>query len=115
MVRYTMLLALATVLCALSGCAKPAYLVTPTNEETVRDKLDAEWFTRKIFDSNGLAAVELTYCPIQPKTQMVCRTGIVWLRDNSFFMDLEPQAAQTSSQATQPPPPPPPPAPPPLK
>jgi hypothetical protein len=90
------------------GCAKPAYVVAPTHEETLREKLDAEWFTRKIYDGNGLAAVELTYCPIQPKTRVVCRTGIVWIRDNSFFMDLEPQAAQTPSEPSMTPPPAPP-------
>lgn len=95
--RFTALLLLSASV-SLAACAESAYIVMPTNEETVREKLDAEWFTRKIYDGNGLAAVELTYCPIQPKTQMVCRTGIVWMRDNSFFMDLEPQTAQTPSE-----------------
>jgi hypothetical protein len=74
----------------ISGCAKPSYLVAPANSETVRKKLDAEWFTRDIYDGTGLAAVELTYCPIQPNTQMVCRTGVVWVRDTSALIDEEP-------------------------
>lgn len=108
MKRFAMLVLLAA--CGVSGCAKPAYVLTATNQETARAKLDAEWFTRKIYDGNGLAAVELTYCPIQPKIQTVCRTGIVWMRDDSFLMDLEPQASQTPSEPTMTPP-----APPPLK
>jgi hypothetical protein len=86
----------------VSGCAKPAYVLDPTHEETARAKLDAQWFTRDIYDGNGLAAVELTYCPLQPNVATVCRTGIVWRRDDSFFMDLEPAAAAPQPAAALP-------------
>ena len=94
MKRFAWLVLVSSGLGLIVGCAKPSYVVAAANnDEVVRKKLDAEWFTRDIYDSTGLAAVELTYCPIQPNTQTVCRTGLVWVRDSSLLIEEEPSAA----------------------
>jgi len=76
----------------LSGCSNPPYVIAPLHEETRRDRLDAQWFTREISDGNGLQAVELVYCPLEPNMSLVCRTAIVWRRDQSALVDTEPTA-----------------------
>jgi predicted small lipoprotein YifL len=86
---FTSLLLIGT-LATLSGCPKPAYVVAPSHEETRRDRLDAEWFTREISDGAGLQAIELVYCPIQPSTPTVCRTAVVWRRDQSALTETAP-------------------------
>ncbi len=85
-------LLLAASVCSLAGCSNPPYVVDPLHEETRRDHLDAQWFLRKISDGSGLQAVELTYCPIEPNTLPVCRTAIVWRRNQSALVDTEPTA-----------------------
>ncbi len=86
--------------CSLLGaCANPPYAVTPLFEETRRGKLDAEWFTRQISDGTGLQAVELTYCPIEPNQGVVCRTAVVWRRNQSALTDVEPTSAAPAPAA----------------
>jgi hypothetical protein len=105
-------LLLACALSALAGCSNPPYVVDPLHEETRRDHLDAQWFLRKISDGSGLQAVELTYCPIEPNTVPVCRTAIVWRKNQSALIDVEPTAlVPVPSPGGSPAPAPPPPAP----
>ena len=82
----------------LAGCANPPYVVEPLHEETRRDRLDANWFLRKISDASGLAAVELTYCPIEPNTATVCRTAVVWRRNQSALTDTEPSGSAAAAK-----------------
>jgi hypothetical protein len=103
---FALLLAVGSGLGACAG--RPSYVLDPTHDETVKNKLDAQWFTRDIFDGKGLAAVELTYCPLQPNTATVCRTAIVWRRGSSLIMDLDPKSEAQPTAAAPPPPAPPP-------
>lgn len=80
------LLGLACVtLVGASACGAGAkYKMDDHHHDTVQDKLDAQWFTRDIFSKSGkLQAVELVYCPMRPDQQTVCRTAIVWRRNES--------------------------------
>jgi hypothetical protein len=94
--RLLLTLSLCAACSLLAGCTNPPYAVTPLFEETRRGKLDAEWFTREISDGSGLQAVELTYCPIEPNQSVVCRTAIVWRRNQSALIDVEPNPAATA-------------------
>ena len=75
-----------------AGCvARSAYVVSHVDSETLSEKIDAEWFTREIFESggtsSGLRAIELTYCPIIPNQPTVCRTAVVWQANHSALLD----------------------------
>lgn len=95
--KYLLFLAFVLGSVGLGACStRSSYVLDASHEETIANKLDAEWFTRDIYDGSGRAAVELVYCPIQPSTPTVCRTDIVWRRGQSKIMDMEPNAAPAS-------------------
>lgn len=77
------------VACFLSlfamGCGRHqrVYTVYTEHHETVRGRLDAQWFRREIHDAEGVSAVELVYCPIVPNAVVGCRTAVVWGRGQS--------------------------------
>jgi hypothetical protein len=93
---------------AIGGCVKQsAYSVQPNSDETLRERLDAQWFTRVINDAERVKAVELVYCPIQPQTPTVCRTAVVWVNGRSLLLSEAPtQQPPPMQQGTMPPPPP---------
>jgi hypothetical protein len=68
-----------------AGCTRPqrVYTVYAEHHETVPGRLDAQRFRREIYDTEGVRAVELVYCPIVPNAVAVCRTAIVWARGQS--------------------------------
>lgn len=68
-----------------AGCGRPqrVYTVYAEHHETVRGRLDAQWFRREIYDTEGIRAVELVYCPIVPNVVAGCRTAVVWGRGQS--------------------------------
>jgi hypothetical protein len=72
-----------------SACRGAAsYQVVDLHHETVREKLDAQWFQREVYDKKGkLEAVELVYCPMRPGQPTVCRTAVVWRRNESALMN----------------------------
>jgi hypothetical protein len=79
---------LACVAFGSSGCAThDGYGVEWLYSEHIRDRIDADWFTREIRDANGVVAVELMYCPMVPGQAVVCRTSIVWQRNARALMD----------------------------
>lgn len=79
---FAFVAAAALLAFGVSGCAQgPGYVVHATSREAVPEKLDAHWFTRDIFDGQGLKYVELTYCPVQAgEVAPVCRTSVIWTR-----------------------------------
>jgi hypothetical protein len=74
---------------SMCGCQKPnIYTVRSITYETISGRLDAQWFERDISGTNGArSAVELVYCPIVPSGPMVCRTAVVWRKDQTALMD----------------------------
>jgi hypothetical protein len=89
MKRASLLAIAVLALLAASACRGTAsYEVVALHHETVRNKLDAQWFQREVYDKRGkLAAVELVYCPMRPEQRTVCRTAVVWRRNESALMD----------------------------
>lgn len=87
MKRLALAPVLALAVLGATGCTpRSTYRVHAVSREAVSDKLDGTWFEREVFDKEGLAAVELTYCPVVPKADVVCRTAIVWKRDRSELL-----------------------------
>lgn len=73
---------------ASMGCARSTYVVTPLLHESVKGRIDGQWFERAIWGKNGeLVAVELVYCPTVPNHPTVCRTGVVWEKDHSKLIE----------------------------
>lgn len=103
MIRIDSRWLMAPLVLVLAACAKPSYVVAPAHQETERKKIDAEWFTRDVYDGSGLAAVELVYCPLQPEVELVCRTAVVWQRDRSMLLEHSSGAASPApAQAATP-------------
>lgn len=80
-----MIAAVGLVSLTAVGCGRPqrVYTVYAEHHETVRGRLDAQWFRREVYDDEGVSAVELVYCPIVPNTVVGCRTAVVWARGHS--------------------------------
>ena len=76
-------------LVGLTACKGTAsYNVVALHHDTVREKLDAQWFQRDIYNKQGkLEAVELIYCPMRPGEPTVCRTSVVWRRNQSELVN----------------------------
>jgi hypothetical protein len=73
---------------AAAGCEhQSAYAVSTVHDEVVKGRLNAQWFTRDVYGKEGLAAVELVYCPIVAGAPTVCRTAIVWQDARSVLME----------------------------
>ncbi|HVU05154.1 MAG TPA: hypothetical protein VHE30_25570 [Polyangiaceae bacterium] len=71
-----------------SGCAThDGYGVEWLYSEHIKDRLDADWFVRNVYDGKGLAVVELMYCPMVPGQAVVCRTSVVWQRNARALLD----------------------------
>jgi hypothetical protein len=80
-------IALLSLLAASACRGTASYNVVALHHETVREKLDAQWFQRDVYDKRGkLTAVELVYCPMRPGQSTVCRTAVVWRRNDSALM-----------------------------
>lgn len=95
MMKTTALL-LASVCAALllaTGCARHqrVYTMYAEHHETVRGRLDAQWFRREVYDDTGIKAVELVYCPVVPNATTGCRTAVVWARGFSELVGTPPR------------------------
>jgi hypothetical protein len=99
--------------------------VGAAHEEVVPGQVDGQWFLREIRKQNGVAAIELVYCPLvaegpQAGSPPVCRTAIVWEAGYSELTDTrsggsrapDAEPAPTPAPSAPPPTEPAPPAPP---
>jgi hypothetical protein len=85
--RLGSLFAIAAIALSAMGCqARSTYRIFPISAEAVADKLDGTWFERDVYDKDGIAEIELVYCPIVPKDKVVCRSSIVWQRNRSELL-----------------------------
>lgn len=70
------------------GCMKrTGYVIDPSHTEAKREQIDGHWFLREVNESGKLTSVELVYCPILPGQPVVCRTSVVWERENRALID----------------------------
>ena len=78
----------AAVVVASFGCVKNStYEIRPLEHETKTGSLDATWFERAVWEKGEVVAIELVYCPMMPKTNTVCRTAIIWRKNDSFLVN----------------------------